>query len=262
LSAESLSLTWPAANVLQINLNRPRQMNSLNHQTIQELKDAIQQFENSEEEFLILSGSGRAFCFGADFHEFENREALPDLLSLFQELILRVYHCSKITIAALNGFATGAGLDLALACDFRIAAEKVKLGEAYINMGLVPDGGGTFFVPRLIGTGRALELLIKGEAIAAEEALQIGLVHHVCPAVELSQFALKFALDLSLKPKKARQLIKALVKNPSASLEEALRKEREAQLNCFQDSQHQRLAEEFLKKRRKESNAGDSPARE
>ncbi|MGH9858063.1 MAG: enoyl-CoA hydratase/isomerase family protein [Acidobacteriota bacterium] len=258
MSFEHLSLATPAGNVLQVYLNRPRQMNSLNHQTIRELTHAIQQFENSEEEFLILSGSGRAFCFGADFHEFENREALPDLLSLFQELILKIYHCSKITIAALNGFATGAGLDLALACDFRIAAEKVKLGEAYINMGLVPDGGGTFFVPHFIGTGRAMEMLIRGEAIAAEDALQIGLVHRVCPPGELQQFALKFALDLSSKPKKARQLIKALVKNPSGSLEEALRKERDAQLICFQDSEHQTLAEEFLKKRRKESNAGDS----
>jgi enoyl-CoA hydratase/carnithine racemase len=253
LSYEHLSLTRPAEKVLQVHLNRPRQMNSLNRQTIQELHHAIQEFENSEEEFLILTGTGRAFCFGADFHEFENREALPDLLSRFQELILKIYHCSKITIAALNGFATGAGLDLALACDFRIAAEKVKLGEAYINMGLVPDGGGTFFLPHLIGSTRAFEMLIHGEAIAAEEALQIGLVHRVCPAAELSHIVLQFAQDLSLKPKKARQLIKALVKNPSSTLEEALQKEREAQLKCFQDPEHRRLAEEFLKKRKKEN---------
>ena len=190
---------------------------------------------------------------GADFHEFENRDALPELLSLFQELILRMYHSTKITVAALNGFATGAGLDLALACDFRIAAEKVKLGEAYINMGLVPDGGGSFFLPNLIGSGRALEMLIRGEAIAAEEALRIGLVHSVCPATELSQTALRFVLDLSGKPKTARQLIKTLVKNPSASLEQALQQEREAQITCFHDPEHLRLAEEFLRKRKKES---------
>ena len=256
MNYEHLSVSSPAGNIVQVQLNRPRQMNSLNLQTIQELKHMLEEFENSEQEFLILTGSGRAFCFGADFQEFQNREALPALLALFQELIVRFYHSPKITVAALNGFATGAGLDLALACDFRIAAEKVKLGEAYISMGLVPDGGGSFLLPQFIGVGRALEMLIKGEAIVAEEAFRIGLVHRICPAAELLQTALQYALDLSAKPKKARQWIKDLVKNPSASLQQALQRERVAQLTCFDDPEHLRLAEEFLKKRRKENAAG------
>lgn len=252
MSYETIIVNRPAEKILEILFNRPRQLNALDRRTIVELHQALIAFEDSDDEFLMLSGTGRAFCFGADFHEFENPDALPDLLALFQEMMVKIYHCSKLTVAVLNGFATGAGLDLALACDFRIAAEKVKLGEAYISMGLVPDGGGTYFLPRLAGTGRALELLIKGEAIPAEEARTMGLVHHVFPLKELRESALKFVLELSGKPKTARQLIKRLVKNPRPTLEDSLRREREAQLVCFQDPEHLKLVEDFLKKRKKE----------
>ena len=254
MSYQHLELSKPADQILQVLLNRPRQFNALNKTKIQELFQALEGFESSTDEFLILTGVGRAFCFGADFTEFENREELPHLLSLFQRLISRLYDCPKITVACLNGFATGAGLDLALACDFRIAAEKIKLGEAYISMGLVPDGGASFFLPRLIGTGRALEMLLTGEAISAEQALQYGLVHRVYPPNELLESTLKFVAALSTKTKMARQLIKKLVKEPAANLHDALQKERESQLICFEDPDHRRLAEEFNAKtqRRKE----------
>ena len=182
MSYQHLEITQPAERVLQVRLNRPRQFNALDQTTLQELLQALEGFESSADEFMILIGAGRAFCFGADFSEFEKREDLPNLLNTFQELVFRLNDCRKITVACLNGFATGAGLDLALACDFRIASENIKLGEAYISMGLVPDGGGSFFLPRLIGTGRALEMLLTGEAISAEEELTIGLVHKVFPA--------------------------------------------------------------------------------
>jgi 2-(1,2-epoxy-1,2-dihydrophenyl)acetyl-CoA isomerase len=251
LNFEQLQLDHPAEKVLQVVVNRPRQFNALNRYTIQELHSAMELFEDSSDEFFILSGSGRAFCFGADFTEFENRDGLPQLLSLFQNLILKIFHCSKITVAKLNGFATGAGLDLALACDFRCAAEKIKLGEAYISMGLVPDGGGTFFLPRMIGISRALELLIRGDSITAEEAKDLGLIHRVFPANELDESTLKYVLEMAGKPKTARQLIKKLVKTPASSLEEALNREKESQLICFNDPDHLRLAEEFLNKRKK-----------
>ena len=248
---QNLELSQPAESILLVLLNRPRQFNSLNEPMMKELHHVLDVFETSSDQFLILSGAGRAFCFGADFQEFQNKDALPSLLELFQELILKLYYCSKITIARLNGFATGAGLDLALACDFRLAAEKIKLGEAYISMGLVPDGGGTFFLPRLIGKGRALEMLIRGEAISSEEAVQIGLIHRVFPPDQIAASTLSFVQELFSKPATARQLIKKLVKNESANLEEALQKENEAQRICFQDADHLKLAEEFLSKRRK-----------
>jgi enoyl-CoA hydratase/carnithine racemase len=176
------------------------------------------------------------------------------LLALFQDLIRSLYHSDKITVAALNGFATGAGLDLALACDFRIAVEKIKLGEAYISMGLVPDGGGSYFLPRFIGSTRALEMLLTGEAISAEEAFRIGMINRVVAPSELLSTASLFMEQLSSKPAFARQQIKRLVKESSNQLEEALQKERAAQLLCFEDPDHLRLAEEFNAKiqRRKE----------
>src|SRR5207342_2534472 len=109
---EQIEVSHPAERIRLVTLNRPRQFNALGKTTFIELQETIDQFEQSEDSILILTGSGRAFCFGADFQEFQDRTQLPELLALFQKLILRIYNCSKITIASLNGFATGAGLDL------------------------------------------------------------------------------------------------------------------------------------------------------
>jgi enoyl-CoA hydratase/carnithine racemase len=251
LNPVHLQIQHPAQKVVQITLSRPRQFNALNQAMIQELSDTLADLENSQSEFVILTGAGRAFCFGADFTEFENRPALPELLTLFQRLITKLYYFPKITIAVLNGFATGAGLDLALACDFRIAAENVKLGEAYISMGLVPDGGGTFFLPGLIGTSRALELLLSGESISAQQGFDLGIIHRVAPAAELNSVALSFIDQFSSKPKTAREWIKKIVKSSAHDLHEALRLEREAQLVCFEDEEHRRITLEFLQKKRR-----------
>ncbi len=154
-------------------------------------------------------------------------------------------------MACLNGFATGAGLDLALACDFRLAAEKAKLGEAYISMGLVSDGGGSFFLSRLIGAGRALELLALGEAIPAADAKSLGLVNRVFSSEELASKSLEFAKTLSTKPQTALRQIKKLVKQNSAvDLKTALQNEQHAQTICFDDPVHQSIVQEFLNKRR------------
>ncbi len=241
MSFETIQVSNPAEKILQVTLNRPRQFNALNKQTMLELKDAL----NLSFEVLILTGSGRSFCFGADFTEFQNRQDLPALLDLFQSLILDLYHHPKITIACLNGFATGAGLDLALASDFRFAAEKIKLGEAYISMGLVSDGGGSFTLPRLVGIACAMEMFLTGEAVTAEDAMRMGFVNKVCSQADLMPRTLEFANQLLSKPATARTHIKRLLKNPSPTLQEALNKEWAAQLLCFDDPDHLRLAEEF-----------------
>src|SRR5262249_31271314 len=164
---------------------------------------------------------------------------LPDLLHMFQDLILKLFHSRKITVVALNGFATGAGFDLALACDFRIAAEKVKMGEAYINMGLVPDGGGSFLLTKIVGVSRSLEMLALGEAITAEQALSFGIVHQIVPAEELATKAVAYASQLAAKPQTALRQIKKLIKEYAGStLESALENERQSQLICFEDETH------------------------
>ena len=250
---QHLEVTNPAEKIRVVTLNRPKQFNALGKTTFIELQEAFDQFEQSEDSILILTGAGRAFCFGADFQEFQDRSQLPELLSLFQKLILRIYHCSKITVASLNGFATGAGLDLALACDFRLASDRVKLSEAYISMGLVSDGGGSFFLTRMIGMQRALQLLATGDSLDAQMAYSLGLVLSVHPADQLQQEAISFASKLSEKPQTALRLIKKLVKENQTDLENALDRERESQLICFDDPQHRELVNEFLnRKARKE----------
>src|SRR5262249_4528856 len=175
---------------------------------------------------------------------------LTPMLDAFQNLIRTIYLCPKITLAILNGFATGAGFDLALACDFRISAEKIKVGEAYIGMGLVPDGGGSFFLPRQVGISRALELLVSGESISAEEAQALGLIHKVFPAATFQTQGLEYASGLASKPQTAVRLIKQLVKSNPQKLEDALSNENRAQQICFQDPAHQEIVRNFLAKRR------------
>jgi enoyl-CoA hydratase/carnithine racemase len=231
-------------------MNRPRQFNALSGQTVSELSQCLHDFEESEQSVLVLTGAGRAFCFGADFTEFQNREQLPQLLELFQNFILKFYHCSKITIAALNGFATGAGLDLALACDLRLASDRAKLGEAYVSMGLVPDCGGSYFLPQMVGSAKALQLLVSGDSMTPAEAKALRLVEEVYPADQLSGAALTLATQIAEKPQTALRLIKRLLRTPAGNLESALLKERDAQLLCFEDPEHRSIVEDFLRKRR------------
>lgn len=247
-----IDLAKPAQHVVQITLNRPRQFNALNAALFQELDDALLDFEKSEDRVLILTGTGRAFCFGADFQEFRDRSVLPELLDRFQSLIRRICGCPKVTIASFNGFASGAGLDLALACDLRIASDRVKLSEGYVSMGLVSDGGGSFFLPRMVGASRALYLLLTGESVDAGEAKSSGLVHQTCPAEELAAKTLELAQAIASRPQTAVMLLKSLVRrNASVDLETALRNEKEAQLQCFQDAEHLERVNEFLARRRK-----------
>jgi enoyl-CoA hydratase/carnithine racemase len=250
---EHLLISSPEPKIFQIVLNRPRQLTALAKKTIEELQSAISEFESSDSAVLLLTGAGRAFCFGADFQEFYNQDQLPQLLDHFQKLIASLYHCSKVTIACLNGFATGAGLDLALACDFRIADQKAKLGEAYISMGLVSDGGGSYILKQLVGMSRAMELLLLGEAISAQEALQTGLIHRMYASEELSQRALEFSANLADKPQTALRLIKKLLKQQSTDFVTALQQEAAAQKICFQDEAHVAILRDYLSRRKKDS---------
>lgn len=237
-------------------LNRPRQLNALNGQMISEILDAVKKAADDEEvRVLILTGGGRAFCFGADISAFQQREtpSAPlafNLLPKAQEIIRALIYMHKPTIAALNGFATGLGLDLALACDLRIAAERAKLGAAFITMGLVPDGGGTFFLPRLVGLAKAAELIFTGEAISAAEAERIGLINRVVPAPDLEKYVRELALKLANGPWPALSLAKRLLwKNLQANIDEALLAEAESQKICLESRDHREAVQAYLEKR-------------
>ena len=243
--------------VATIILNRPRALNALNAEMIDELLHALEQAgEDPEVKVLLLTGAGRAFCFGADISEFRRaQEQSPqdsawNLLLKSQKIIRLLSSMRKPTIAALNGFATGLGLDLALACDLRIAAERAKLGEAFVSMGLLPDGGGTFFLPRLVGLAKAAEMIFTGEAIEALEAERIGLINRAVPTEDLIKSAQELADKLARGPTLAIGLAKeAIWRNLSQDIDSALKFEAQSQKACLESEDHREAVNAFLEKR-------------
>jgi len=172
-----------------VTLNRPKVLNALNTKTWQDLKTA---FEDAREDAairgVILTGAGdKAFIAGADISELTNLTAVEaEKSSAFGQSVLDlIENLGKPVIAAVNGFALGGGCETAMACTIRIAVENAKFGQPEVKLGLIPGGGGTQRLPRLVGKGRALQLILTGEMISAQEAYRIGLVNEVVPAANL-----------------------------------------------------------------------------
>jgi enoyl-CoA hydratase len=184
---ETLSVTT-SDRIATITVNRPDKLNALNDRVIAELGDAIDAArESAEVAGIILTGAGRAFVAGADISELETHGAISaKMLAQRGQDVFRRYETSpKPVVAAVNGFALGGGCELAMACHIRIASDAAKFGQPEVKLGLIPGYGGTQRLPRLIGKGRALQLLLTGEIIDANEAYRIGLVNRVVPAADL-----------------------------------------------------------------------------
>ena len=203
--------------VAAITLNRPQALNAftpkMNGELQQALKDAD---EDKSIRCFLLTGSGRAFCAGQDLkgRTPETKGSLgASLRERYNPIILRLRRTEKIALAAVNGVAAGAGCNLALACDLRIASEEAKFIQAFVRVGLAPDCGGSFFLPRLVGLSKAMELLLLGEAVDARDALRIGLVAKVVPAAELPAAARELAEQLARGPRSIG-LIKRAVNRP------------------------------------------------
>ncbi|MBO9618955.1 MAG: enoyl-CoA hydratase/isomerase family protein [Niabella sp.] len=175
--------------LLLITINRPEKLNALNQMVLSELEQVIDDFiVNNALKSAIITGSGeKAFIAGADIAEFTTLDARSGqaLSEKGQRLFSKIENSGKPIIAAVNGFALGGGCELALACHFRVASENAKFGQPEVNLGLLPGYGGTQRLTRLIGKGRALELLLTGNMIDAVTAFQYGLVNHVVPQPEL-----------------------------------------------------------------------------
>ena len=176
-----------------VTLNRPKVLNALNHKTWEELRAA---FEDAQQDpavrGVILTGAGdKAFIAGADIRELAQVTAVEaEISSRYGQAVLDlIENLGKPVIAAVNGFALGGGCETAMACTIRIASESAKFGQPEVTLGLVPGGGGTQRLPRLLGKGRALQLILSGDIISAQEAYRIGLVNEVVPAAELIQRA-------------------------------------------------------------------------
>jgi enoyl-CoA hydratase len=187
MAYETLALDV-ADRIAVLTVNRPDKLNALADRVIAELGQAIDELRGRDDVAgIILTGAGRAFIAGADIAEIAGREPIEAkrLARRGQEVFRKFETSPKPTIAAVNGFALGGGCELAMACHLRLASEHAKFGQPEVKLGLVPGYGGTQRLPRLVGRGRALQLLLSGEMIDAAEAYRIGLVNAVVPAAEL-----------------------------------------------------------------------------
>jgi enoyl-CoA hydratase len=199
----STLLTEISNHVCTITINRPEKLNALNRQVMEELGQAIDDvYNNSEIRSVIVTGSGdKAFVAGADISEFlglSKAEGMA-IAKKGQDLFFKIENSPKPIIAAVNGFALGGGCELAMSCHFRIASENARFGQPEVNLGLIPGYGGTQRLTRLIGKGRALELLMSGNLIDATTALQYGLVNHIAPISELLNSASSILQTINTK---------------------------------------------------------------
>lgn len=213
---ENLLISYPQKAIAFVEINRPSKLNALNQRTIASLSEAFSALEkDSSVRVIILSGVGeKAFVAGADISEFseytkEEGEALSR--KGHNSLFDAIENLSKPVIAAVNGFALGGGLELAMACHFRLASENAKMGLPEVSLGLIPGYGGTQRLPQLIGKGRAMEMMLTGAMITAEKALSYGLVNYVVSQNDLLSTCLKIAEKiLQNSPNAASQVIESV----------------------------------------------------
>lgn len=194
-----------------ITLNRPDVLNAIDARLGEELFEALRDAEGAQDvRCVVLTGAGRGFCTGADLSDLTpGKMSLGGLLrTRYNRLVLRLRTMEKPVIAAVNGVAAGAGCNLALAADLRIASDRASFIEVFTRVGLVPDSGGTWLLPRLIGVGRALELMFFAEPLDAAAAERIGLINRVVPHEELTPRAMEWAHRLARGPTRAYGLIK------------------------------------------------------
>jgi enoyl-CoA hydratase/carnithine racemase len=227
-----------ADGVRWIELDRPASKNGL---TIDVNRALIAAIEGAgEARAIVLTGAGGAFCSGLDLKDALRRGPRPpdemerDLRAHFHGLIRAVRDAPVPTIAVVDGAAAGFGCDLALACDLRLLSSRARFGEIFVRRGLMPDGGGTWALPRIVGLGRALELLYTGDIVDAETALRIGLGNRLWPEAEIRDQAWTFARNIAKGPPLVLRLVKqATYASLDGTLDEALDREARGQVQCL-----------------------------
>lgn len=237
-----------------LTVNRPEARNALSEDVVRDLHAALQEAgESRDVGVVVLTGGGdNVFVSGGDLRQIREKRREQALFEpILQDLFRAVETLDKPTIAAVNGFALGGGCELALCCDFRIAAEGAQFGFPEVGLGIIPAAGGTQRLPRIVGLGRAKELIFLGEIINAQRALEIGLVHRVVPALDLLSAAKKLAQKLISRGPLALQLAKrALQASANTPLETGLFLERIAQAICFESHDKCEGTTAFLEKRK------------
>src|ERR671939_2075407 len=237
-----------------ITINRPAKLNALNIQTRAEGAAALDELREDEAvRVVVITGAGdKAFIAGADIGEFAGRTAITqrDVMTS-RSLFTAIDTFPKPVIAMINGYCLGGGCELALSCDIRVASETARFGQPEINLGIIPGGGGTQRLTRLVGEGKAMELILTGEIINAQTAYNIGLVNAVVPAADLEGKTMELANRIAEKSPVSLRMAKEAVKTAArANLDEGLRREIDLFALCFSSADKDEGVRAFLEKRK------------
>lgn len=240
--------------VAVITINRPEKRNALNIQTRQEGAAVLEELRDDEEvRVVVFTGAGdKAFIAGADIAEFAGRTAITqrDVMTA-RSLFTAIDTFPKPVIAMINGYCLGGGCELALACDLRIASETASFGQPEINLGIIPGGGGTQRLTRLVGEGHAMQMILTGDIIDARTAFTLGLVNMVVAAADLRATTMEVANRIAEKSPVALRMAKEAVKTASrANLDEGLRREVDLFALCFSSEDKDEGVSAFLEKRK------------
>jgi enoyl-CoA hydratase/carnithine racemase len=247
-------------SVATIALNRPEVRNAIDDETRAQFNAAVERVANDDTvRAVILTGRGSAFCAGGDISAMQERLKAPAGEIAFNgwrrqrrvhQSVAALHELGKPTIAAVNGAAAGLGADLALCCDFIIASQAASFAMSFIHRGLVPDGGGLYFLPRRVGLARAKELIFTGRRVASDEALKIGLIDRLTGPESLLGEAHAWAVELSQGSRIALALAKSILdRSFELSPEDVSALGREAQAICYTTSEHQDSVAAFLSKK-------------
>jgi len=244
------------SKVARITLNRPEVFNSFNREMALSLQNILDESaSNPEVRAIVLTGNGKAFCAGQDLNEVTNPERNPGFKKILEEhynpIILKIRNLKKPVIAAVNGVAAGAGANIALACDIVVAHEKVNFIQAFSAIGLVPDSGGTFFLPRLIGFQKAQALAMFGDKINAEDAERMGMIYKCVPLESFEETITQLAQKLANMPTKALGMIKELFNaSMTNTLKAQLAMESKYQIEAAQTEDYTEGVAAFIEKRK------------
>jgi 2-(1,2-epoxy-1,2-dihydrophenyl)acetyl-CoA isomerase len=241
--------------VERVTLNRPRVRNALTQEVVRRVTASLEAAANDPDvRVVMLCGAGGHFCAGADLKKtFEDDPDFLDHLEAYMDeyhaLIRSIFRCPKPTLAVLDGAAVGFGADLAFACDLRVASSRAYVEERFVKIGLMPDGGGTFWLPRLVGTARAMQMILLAERVDASKMVELGIAVSAAPPEQLDEASAVLAARLAAGPPLAFAAIKRALYASWGDLEGALMREREGQLRLLRSKDAMEGIMAFLQKR-------------